>query len=297
MTRAKRTIRIISTSKITEQITVPLYHHYVDSMITDKVKVEVLKISLDRKGHLVPDTDYIIKWMSNSDMVITIVEVPNEKSIYLAEYLCHHIPLFSIIHASAVMFSKEMNEITWKYWQTIYLPKYFQNVDFSILIPEFFDHTNVIPSIERIFQSLIFALKCLDLTLLLSGLVNLDAADMYAITRDGAIGVLSMGYGIGMDPGRSAVRDAISRIPKDLFPLKAVTGAVINVIGGKNLNIKMAASVADEIKEILNPYARIIWGATIDESMGNKVKIGLGLGVPLKFLRPPIIKYHKHSNS
>ena len=54
-------------------------------------------------------------------------------------------------------------------------------------------------------------------------------------------------------------------------------GALVNVIGGPNLTLGEAEACAQQIREKINPYARIIWGATVDPTMGSEIRVMLVL--------------------
>ncbi len=288
MTRARRIVKVFTTSTTGEQITVPIQHEYINGMVTKNLQVDVLRVKTGKNHSLIPSPEYLRNWLSSADMVLTILEVPNEESIYLAETIEEYAPSFGVIHGAVLLFSKKMNDITWDYWLNTYLPNYMSSLDFVLLLTENFDTTRIIPSIERCFSSIITMMKGLEVTLLSWGLINLDAADMHAVTRDRSVGVVTEGYGMGARAGEDAVRDALSRMPKNTFSMGDVTGVLINVIGGRNMTLQRAASVIEALKGRVSPGARIIWGATLDDSMNNKIKVGIAVGIPLKHIKVPL---------
>jgi cell division protein FtsZ len=54
-------------------------------------------------------------------------------------------------------------------------------------------------------------------------------------------------------------------------------GALVNVVGGPGLTLGEAEQCAKIIRESINPYARMIWGVTTDDSMGNDIRVLLVL--------------------
>ena len=54
-------------------------------------------------------------------------------------------------------------------------------------------------------------------------------------------------------------------------------GALVNVVGGSGLTLGEAEQCAKIIRERINPYARMIWGVTTDNSMGNEIRVLLVL--------------------
>ena len=54
-------------------------------------------------------------------------------------------------------------------------------------------------------------------------------------------------------------------------------GALVNVVGGPSLSLGDAESCAKIIRDKINPYARIIWGATTEPNMGDGIRVLLVL--------------------
>jgi cell division protein FtsZ len=54
-------------------------------------------------------------------------------------------------------------------------------------------------------------------------------------------------------------------------------GALINVVGGSNLTLGEAERCAQLIQEQISPNAKIIWGAAVDESLTDEIRVMLVL--------------------
>ena len=54
-------------------------------------------------------------------------------------------------------------------------------------------------------------------------------------------------------------------------------GALINVVGGSSLTLGEAEKCAQIIQEQVSPHAKIIWGAAVDESLGDEIRVMLVL--------------------
>ena len=54
-------------------------------------------------------------------------------------------------------------------------------------------------------------------------------------------------------------------------------GALINVVGGPNLTLGEAEKCAQIIQERISPHAKIIWGAAVDENIGDEIRVMLVL--------------------
>ena len=106
------------------------------------------------------------------------------------------------------------------------------------------------------------------------GLINVDFADVRTIMTDA--GTALMGIGIGSGDGR-AVTAARSAINSPLLEvnLEGAKGILFNIIGGPNLSMTEVNEAAEIISQAADPDANIIFGATIDEDMGDQIKVSV----------------------
>ena len=104
-------------------------------------------------------------------------------------------------------------------------------------------------------------------------LVNLDFADVKAIMT--GMGQALMGTGIGKGENR-AVESAQNAVSSPLLEESSIDGAkgvLINIIGGPGLTIHDATEASSIIQKMVHEDANIIWGAGIDESMGDEMRV------------------------
>ena len=109
------------------------------------------------------------------------------------------------------------------------------------------------------------------------GMVNLDFEDLRSVVNSGS-GVAMIGLGSADGPGRA--RDAtLEALHSPLLELDVTDarGALINVVGGASLTLGEAEECAQIIKEKISPHARIIWGAAVNEDLGEEVRVMLVL--------------------
>ena len=109
------------------------------------------------------------------------------------------------------------------------------------------------------------------------GMVNLDFEDLRAVINSGS-GVAMIGLGESSGPGRAedATRQALSS-PLLEIDVSDARGALINVVGGASLTLGEAEKCAQIIQEQVSPHAKIIWGAAVDESLGDQIRVMLVL--------------------
>jgi cell division protein FtsZ len=109
------------------------------------------------------------------------------------------------------------------------------------------------------------------------GLVNLDFEDLRSVMLNGGgMAMIGLGEATGNDRAVDATAEALSSPLLDI-DISDARGALVNVVGGPSLTLGEAERCAQEIREKINPYARIIWGATVDKTMGNELRVLLVL--------------------
>ena len=102
--------------------------------------------------------------------------------------------------------------------------------------------------------------------------INLDFADISTIMRHQ--GLAHMGIGVAKGENRivEAVRQAVSS-PLLETTIEGARGVILNVAGGKSLGIGEVSDAANLVRSIIDESANIIFGTTLDESLGEEVKI------------------------
>ncbi len=104
------------------------------------------------------------------------------------------------------------------------------------------------------------------------GLVNLDFNDLKTVMKDGGTAMIGMGQSGSQDRAIEAAKKALNSPLLDL-DISTVTSAIVSVTGSSNMSVEEAHAVLEEVKKKINPNARIIWGARIDETMKNDIKV------------------------
>ena len=105
------------------------------------------------------------------------------------------------------------------------------------------------------------------------GMVNLDFEDLKAVIKSGS-GVAMIGLGASKSANR-AEEATLEALHSPLLELDTsdARGALINVVGGTSLTLGEAEKCAQIIQEQVSPHAKIIWGAAVDESLGDEIRV------------------------
>jgi cell division protein FtsZ len=127
--------------------------------------------------------------------------------------------------------------------------------------------------------------------ILVPGLINLDFADVKAIMTGMGVAVMGTGIAEGPDRATEAAMKAISSPLLENASVNGARGVIINITGGSSLGIGEVNDASQAIYKAAHEDANIIFGAVIDPSLGERVKItviatGFGEARPGKGVRP-----------
>jgi len=104
------------------------------------------------------------------------------------------------------------------------------------------------------------------------GLVNLDFNDLKTIMKGGGVAMIGLGESDSENRAEEAIKEALNS-PLIEADITEANGALINVVGGENMTVKEAESVAEYVQSQISKGARMIWGASIDPSLGNTLRV------------------------
>lgn len=104
------------------------------------------------------------------------------------------------------------------------------------------------------------------------GLINVDFADVRTIMSNAGSALMGIGTGIGENRAQAAARAAIAS-PLLEISMEGARGVLFNIIGGPDLTMSEVDEAAKIISSSADSDANIIFGATIDESMHDQLRI------------------------
>jgi cell division protein FtsZ len=106
----------------------------------------------------------------------------------------------------------------------------------------------------------------------LPGIINLDFADVRKIMGQAGPALLAIGRARGENRAVDAAKLAVTSPLLDVS-IKGARGVLFNVVGGRSLGIHEVNAAASVIQEVVDRDAEIVFGAAIDESLGDDVKV------------------------
>lgn len=104
------------------------------------------------------------------------------------------------------------------------------------------------------------------------GLINLDFADVKTIMSEGGAALMAVGTASGDDRATAAAQQAITSKLLDVT-IDGARGILFNVTGGPNMTLYEVNQAAALIRETAHPDVNLIFGAVIDEKMGDSIRI------------------------
>jgi cell division protein FtsZ len=104
------------------------------------------------------------------------------------------------------------------------------------------------------------------------GLINTDFADVRMIMENAGTALMGIGQASGEGRALASGRAAISSALLEAS-IEGARGILLNVAGPSDLGLFEVNEAAEVVKETAHPDANIIFGATIDDSLGDDVRI------------------------
>jgi cell division protein FtsZ len=104
------------------------------------------------------------------------------------------------------------------------------------------------------------------------GLINLDFADVRTIMRNAGSALMGIGAASGENRGVEAARAAISS-PLLESSIEGATGILLNITGGSSMGLFEVNEAAEVISGAADGEANVIFGAVIDESMKDELRV------------------------
>ncbi|WP_423224071.1 cell division protein FtsZ [Candidatus Amarolinea aalborgensis] len=104
------------------------------------------------------------------------------------------------------------------------------------------------------------------------GLINLDFADVRTIMSEGGSALMAIGRAKGENRAKEAAEQAIHSALLDVS-IDGAQGILFNVTGGPDLTLFEVNEAAEIVRAGVHPEANIIFGAVIDPTMTDEIRI------------------------
>ena len=154
-----------------------------------------------------------------------------------------------------------------------------ENVDTLIVVPNqkllsiSSERTSLLETFKRADEVLFQAVKGISDLINIRGLINLDFADIRTVMAAQGMAIMGAGAASGDNRAMEAAKQAISSPLLENVSIKGATGIIINVTGGPDLSLYEVNEASMLITDEAHDDAEIIFGAVIDENMGEEIRV------------------------
>ncbi len=109
--------------------------------------------------------------------------------------------------------------------------------------------------------------------IMVTGLVNVDFADVRTVMKETGDALMGVGIGTGENKALEATMMAINSPLLEETSIEGAKAVLINIAGGNDLSLHEVNEVTNEITRQVDPDANIIFGTTVDPALDDKVRI------------------------
>lgn len=135
------------------------------------------------------------------------------------------------------------------------------------------DDLSFIDAFRKADEVLFQAVKGISDLITQNGIVNVDFADVKTVMNSMGRALMGTGIAKGQNRARLAAEMAVSSPLLDDISVDGATGVLINIVGGPDMKMREIQEAASLVQEQAHEDANIIFGASIDEALGENVKV------------------------
>ena len=124
-------------------------------------------------------------------------------------------------------------------------------------------------------EILLHSVKGITDLIMMHSLVNLDFADVRTTMLDAGMAIMGMGISSGANRAKHAVKKAISHPFLKDVSIADAKNVLMNITSSTNITIEEMTEASDRIYSEVGEDVDIIWGAVLDESLKDEMKVTL----------------------
>src|SRR5439155_865467 len=128
-------------------------------------------------------------------------------------------------------------------------------------------------ALKKADEVLLHATQGISSLITVTGIVNVDFADVRTVMQNGGAAIMGTGMGQGENRAMEAVQQAISSPLLDNISITGATGVLINITGGEDLTLGEVTQISDVVKDAAGEEAEIIFGTVNDPAMHGEIRV------------------------
>jgi cell division protein FtsZ len=106
-----------------------------------------------------------------------------------------------------------------------------------------------------------------------TGIVNVDFADVRTVMQNGGSALMGTGVGKGDNRALEGAQQAISSPLLDNISISGASGVLINITGGNDLTLGEVTQISEVIHDAVGEEAEVIFGAVSDAAMQGEIRV------------------------
>jgi cell division protein FtsZ len=135
------------------------------------------------------------------------------------------------------------------------------------------ENTSMLEAFAKADQVLLNAVQGISDLVVVRGMINVDFADVRTIMQNQGLALMGTGRASGPRRAMEAAHQAINSPLLEEVAIRGATGILLNITAGPDLKLLEINEAASFIQEQAHEDANIIFGAVVDEGMGEELKI------------------------
>src|ERR1044071_5970154 len=128
-------------------------------------------------------------------------------------------------------------------------------------------------ALKKADEVLLHATQGISSLISVTGIINVDFADVRTVMRNGGAAIMGTGMGRGENRAMEAVQQSISSPLLDNISITGATGVLINITGGEDLTLGEVTQISDVVKDAAGEEAEIIFGTVNDPAMHGEIRV------------------------
>jgi cell division protein FtsZ len=128
-------------------------------------------------------------------------------------------------------------------------------------------------ALKKADEVLLHATQGISTLVSVTGLVNVDFADVRTVMQNGGSALMGTGIGRGEDRALEAAQHAISSPLLDDVSIAGSMGVLVNITGGEDLTLGEVNQISEIVHDAAGDDAEIIFGAVHDAAMAGEVRV------------------------
>lgn len=128
-------------------------------------------------------------------------------------------------------------------------------------------------ALKKADEVLLHATQGISSLISVTGLVNVDFADVRTVMENGGSALMGTGMGRGENRAMEAAQQAISSPLLDNVSVSGATGVLVNITGGADLTLGEVHQINEIVHDAVGDDAEIIFGAVHEPAMQGEIRV------------------------